>query len=238
MPISPIISHCSPAFWGKNVKFGYLYNWNAVMSSNNLAPTGWSVPSRSQMQELIDRLVSHYGCTTSTTASALKASKSWTGYTGVYMTNKSGFSTLAGGTRAYSGSPGNYTSGWYGFNLVNSFWTSTFVTGNVHDAWRLYFSYQSNAAYESQTGKVSGHYVRCIQAKGSGESDGSRGALVDIDGNKYRYVVIGNYRWMAENLKTTRYRNGVNIPLVESDTVFPNVSDGARCAYNNNYNLV
>jgi uncharacterized protein (TIGR02145 family) len=32
--------------------------------------------------------------------------------------------------------------------------------------------------------------------------------VTDIDGNVYRTVTIGNQVWMAEDLKTTRYRNG------------------------------
>ena len=36
--------------------------------------------------------------------------------------------------------------------------------------------------------------------------------VTDIDGNVYDIVQIGDQWWMAENLRTTRYRNGDDIP--------------------------
>ena len=47
------------------------------------------------------------------------------------------------------------------------------------------------------------------------------GMVRDIDGNEYKTVWIGNYRWMAENLRTTRYNDGAAIP---------NVTDGLEWA--------
>ena len=33
--------------------------------------------------------------------------------------------------------------------------------------------------------------------------------VTDIDGNEYSTIQIGNQTWMVENLKVTRYRNGI-----------------------------
>ena len=56
---------------------------------------------------------------------------------------------------------------------------------------------------------------------------------IDIDGNVYRTVKIGDQWWMAENLKVTHYRNGDPIPNVTSNTEWENLSTGASCVYRN-----
>jgi uncharacterized protein (TIGR02145 family) len=77
----------------------------------------------------------------------------------------------------------------------------------------------------------------------SGESTGT---VMDIDGNVYKTIKIGNQWWMAENLKVTHYRNGSPIQAAAYDPngdLIPNVSDnaawsvlttGAYCDYDNN----
>ena len=56
-------------------------------------------------------------------------------------------------------------------------------------------------------------------------------ACIDIDGNYYQTVVIGNQEWMAENLKVTQYNNGDPIPTGYSDSEWGGLSFGAYCIY-------
>lgn len=62
--------------------------------------------------------------------------------------------------------------------------------------------------------------------------------LEDIDGNVYKAVKIGDQWWMAENLKVTHYRNGDPIPRVPSERVWPILTSGAYCEYENDTSFV
>ena len=62
----------------------------------------------------------------------------------------------------------------------------------------------------------------------------------DYDGNKYNTILIGSQCWMAENLATTHYSNGIQIPNVtnnnEWEALGANNIDDACCWYNNDLN--
>jgi len=60
------------------------------------------------------------------------------------------------------------------------------------------------------------------------------GTMTDQSGNTYKTIKIGNQTWMAENLRTTRYRNGDPIPIVNLPEEWNrNLMTGACCSYKN-----
>lgn len=59
------------------------------------------------------------------------------------------------------------------------------------------------------------------------------GLVMDVDGNAYKTVRIGNQVWMAENLRVTHYRNGDSIPNIPSSSEWTSQSAGACCDYGN-----
>jgi uncharacterized protein (TIGR02145 family) len=59
------------------------------------------------------------------------------------------------------------------------------------------------------------------------------GTMTDQDGNSYKTIVIGTQTWMAENLRTTKYRNGDPIPNVTSSVEWMELTSGGYCTYNN-----
>ena len=57
--------------------------------------------------------------------------------------------------------------------------------------------------------------------------------MTDIDGNEYKTITIGTQTWMAENLRTTKYRNGDPITYIGGFDWGTSLS-GAYCWINNN----
>jgi uncharacterized protein (TIGR02145 family) len=111
-------------YYGNNTangsKYGALYNWYAV-STGNLAPSGWHIPSLAEWNILSTYLMNNGYNYDSTLignkyAKSMAAQTDWVQYTGVgaigndlSSNNRSGFSALPGGSRD--------TTGAYGRNL-------------------------------------------------------------------------------------------------------------------------
>ena len=65
------------------------------------------------------------------------------------------------------------------------------------------------------------------------KKDKSTDPVTDASGNVYRTVAIGSQIWMAENLKTTRYRDSTVIRLVSGNSTWISTTSAAYCWYNN-----
>lgn len=58
--------------------------------------------------------------------------------------------------------------------------------------------------------------------------------LTDIDGNTYATITIGTQTWMAENLRTTHYNDGIIITNPANSEDWSITALGAWCWYNDN----
>ena len=57
--------------------------------------------------------------------------------------------------------------------------------------------------------------------------------VTDIDGNIYQSVKIGDQVWMSENLKTSSFNDGTEIPLVTDAAVWATLNSPGYSWYNN-----
>jgi uncharacterized protein (TIGR02145 family) len=62
------------------------------------------------------------------------------------------------------------------------------------------------------------------------------GTMTDQDSNVYKTITIGTQTWMAENLRSTKYRNGETIPNITDNVAWVFLTTGAYCSYANTAN--
>lgn len=62
---------------------------------------------------------------------------------------------------------------------------------------------------------------------------GCRDSTITVDGYTYKTVTIGKQEWLAENLRTTVYANGEEIPYAPGDESKSTHEIGMRCSYDN-----
>ncbi|MBN2455415.1 MAG: fibrobacter succinogenes major paralogous domain-containing protein, partial [Sedimentisphaerales bacterium] len=130
--------------------YGYLYNWDAVADSRNIAPAGWHVPIAEEWQNLVDYLG----------GSGIAGGKmKETGTTHWHSpntgaTNESGFSALPGGYRNYDGI--YYYIGYYA-----AFWSFA-ESDRTHGWYCLLYGNYSKASQVSSD-KQSGFSLRCLR---------------------------------------------------------------------------
>lgn len=82
------------------------------------------------------------------------------------------------------------------------------------------------------------YYVRSYATNKVGTAYGNEIQIItpvtDVEGNVYKTTLIGNQVWMAENLRTTKYRDNTNIPNVSDSVAYLTLTGPAYSWYRNN----
>ena len=230
------------------VSYGYLYNWYAVNKAvaeddegYSLAPEGWHVATDAEWTTLTDYIDTNYNTSpndfgvgnhlkhprkngTPVLSSEYNTSvhPRWGADATQYGRDTVGFSAIPSGYRQSS----NGLSFYLGTSCA---WWSSTEYSSAH-AWSYFMSSWGGNVNRNNNNRASGYSVRLIR---DNDTDWVEGETVEIDGYTYDTVKIGDQVWMVQNLATTKYRNGEDIPNVTGNTAWVNDTAGARCAFNN-----
>ena len=220
-----------------NIPFGKLYNWYAAVNSNNICPTGWHVPTDGDWNILIQHLDLSYIPFTNDVQSSIAGGKmKSTGLTywiepNQGANNLSGLSALPNGDRIEAGqfvaSPGQL-----------SYWWSSSQSSSTTAVNRVLI-YSNGNMNRFSANMARGLAIRCIKddyvftSASQFNQNLTYGIVKDVDNNSYRTIQIGRQTWMAENLRVTKYRNGIAIPNITNSTTWNNNYEGAWTYYNN-----
>jgi len=202
------------------IKLGLIYNEFVITDSRNIAPSGWHVPTETE----IDTLINGLGGYNIETGKKIRDDdiNYWTGLDGA--TNSSGFSSRGSGYRnGVSGAFGNL----YAFGYVK---TSTLAFGTSYKCLSI------GAANSLSVGNVPrdhGHCIRLVK-----DDDTYVSSMTDNDGNVYDTVKIGDQVWITSNLISQKFRNGDTITEVTDNATWAALLTPGLCAYDNDWDYV
>ncbi len=220
------------------VNFGLLYNHYAVADARGILPVGWHIPSLAEIDTILVGWLAEngYGYEGSGTdvAKALASTSLWAasatpgtpGYD-LAANNATGFNAKPSGIRTEYGLFSQLFSGW-------TVWTITIASGN---AYRRTISSSTATVAGNRWNRRCGVAVRGVKDTTT-LSHGETSTMIGNDGFVYPTICIGTQEWMATNYRSTKYRNGDNIPEVTTNADWTALTTGALCAYNNDLNNI
>lgn len=216
------------------VLFGKSYNWYAANYNTggaSIAPAGWHLSTNAEWNALF----AVYGSTVPLKSKGTVA----TNPIGLWLdpdsppnpamrgTNASGFNIPPGGIVQWNGTYGadkTYADFWteqtkaisITYPLSHPLYPGTYHPGSYKN-----FGYNGSNMYESSNDyiKQMGFSIRLVKDNTIGYTLGSEGTMTDIDGNIYPTKMMPDGKvWMTQNLRVSKYNNGVTIPVYALDT--------------------
>jgi uncharacterized protein (TIGR02145 family) len=115
---------------------------------------------------------------------------------------------------------GSWIEGFASLSSNQETFTDNSVTGGKTWAFRVYSNLGSN-------------YSTAIEESIELNIPDGTTSSITYHGYTYQTVYIGGRVWFAENLRTTKYRNGTDIPNVTISSSWASLSTPAYCWYNN-----
>lgn len=200
---------------------GLIYNSYAVINSKNIAyltrngieETGWRVPTKNDW----DILVNFLGGTDVAGGKMKEIGTDHWLTPNTDATNSSGLTVRGSGLRDWDGA----------FSLINEFalLASQTLFGAAYRQPGL--EYLLGSCYtDGLNAPRIGASIRLVKQL-------DEGIIYDYDGNEYTYVTIGSQQWMVENLRVTRFTDGVSISNLTAAGDWAADINGAYCWYNN-----
>jgi len=95
-------------------------------------------------------------------------------------------------------------------------------------------TYYVSAFATNSFGTSYGKQLTFMTSENNFNCDDINTQVIDIDGNIYNVIRIGNLCWTSENIKTSRYANGNLIPNISNNEEWVNLNSAAWCNYENN----
>jgi len=207
------------------ISYGLLYNRYAAVHPSNICAAGWHIPTDAEIVTL-----AAFTGGVATLGDKLKqvGTDYWVS-PNAGATNTFSFNGRGAGYR-------NRTSGAFtqlkGIGFVG---TSTVFSSN----WWIFYYMSQGSAYFTRGFMLPGRGLSLRPIKDiTTLSNGESGFYVGNNGNVYRTICIGTQEYTADNLAETKYRDGSTIPEITDNAAWVADTNGALCAYNNDWNNV